>query len=161
MTWNRLSDIRSGEVWRLVTPIFIHFGFLHILFNMMWLRELGTAIEFRRGSLRFVLFVLAIAVSSNLGQYTVNRIMEEGGPNFGGMSGVVYGMFGYIWMKSHFDPASGFFIPRNLVIMMIGWFFLCMTGFVGPIANTAHAVGLCGGMLTGYLPTLWRNLIRN
>ena len=160
MRWNGLADVESGEVWRLVTPIFIHFGIFHILFNMMWLRELGTAIEFRRGSLRFVLLVLAIAVSSNLGQYAVNRMMESGGPNFGGMSGVVYGLFGYIWMKSRFDPVSGFFMPSNLVFLMIGWFFLCMTGMIGPVANTAHGVGLAGGMLFGYLPTLWERLIR-
>ena len=44
--------------------------------------------------------VLVIAALSNLGQYFVS------GPNFCGISGVVYGLFGYIWMKGRFDPAS-------------------------------------------------------
>ena len=160
MRWEGLSDISRGEVWRLVTPIFIHFSFFHILFNMMWLRELGTSIEFRRGSLRFVLIILTIAVSSNLGQYVVNRMMQDGSPNFGGMSGVVYGLFGYIWMKSRYDPNSGFFMPQNLVYLMMGWFFICAMGWVGHIANTAHGVGLASGLFLGYVPTLWKGLIR-
>ena len=155
-----LQAILHGELWRLVTPIFIHLHILHILFNMLWLRELGSVTESRRGSLRFGLMVLAIAVSSNLGQYLMNRILNEGGPNFGGMSGVVYGLFGYIWIKSRFEPASGFLMSPNIVFWMIGWFVLCLTGNMGPVANTVHGVGLAVGMVLGYVPTLWRNLQR-
>ena len=155
LSWmpNFLQEVRHGEVWRLVTPIFIHFTILHILFNMLWLRDLGSVIEFRHGSLKFTLMILALAISSNVGQF-----IASGGPFFGGMSGVVFGLFGYIWIRGKFDPNSGFFMPQNLVFFMIAFFFLCTTGMVGQIANTAHGVGLVMGMMMGYAPTLWRNL---
>ena len=148
--WQGLSDIRSGQVWRLVTPIFLHFGLLHIIFNMMWLRDLGSIIEVRRGTLRFVFIVLAIAVVSNFAQFWMK------GPHFGGMSGVVFGLFGYIWMKSRFEPESGFSMHPNIVFLMIAWFLLCTTGVAGAIANYAHGVGLAVGMALGYGPSLWR-----
>ncbi len=148
--WEGLSDIQSGQVWRLVTPIFIHFGFLHILFNMMWLRDLGSMIESRRGTLSFLLLLLVIAVLSNFAQFWMN------GPHFGGMSGVVFGLFGYIWMKSRFEPESGFYMHPNIVFLMIAWFLLCTTGAAGAIANYAHGVGLAAGMAFGYGPSLWR-----
>ena len=152
--YDGFHDVQQGEVWRLVTPIFIHFGILHILFNMLWLRDLGVSIEFRLGSLKFLLMVLAIAILSNTVQYFYR------GPSFGGMSGVVFGLFGYIWMRSKFDPESGFFLHPNTVFLMIGWFFICMTGYVGSIANMAHGVGLGVGMILGYAPILWRNVQR-
>jgi GlpG protein len=154
ISYYEFHDIEQGEVWRLATPMFIHFGIWHVLFNMLWLRDLGVSIEFRRGSLKFLLMVLAIAISSNTAQYLYK------GPLFGGMSGVVFGLFGYVWMKSKFDPESGFFMHPNTVFLMIGWFFLCMTGYVGQIANMAHGVGLGVGMILGYAPSLWRNVQR-
>ena len=89
-----LPEVRRGEVWRLVTPIFIHLNLLHIFFNMIWTRDLGTAIEIRRGSLRYVGLVLFCAVVSNYAQNVIT------GPGFGGMSGVGYGLFGYIFIKA-------------------------------------------------------------
>lgn len=152
IAWNGLEAILSGQIWRLVTPIFLHFSILHILFNLLWLRELGAAVETRRGSLRFSLFVLATAAASNLGQYLFS------GPMFGGMSGVVYGLFGYVWMKSRFEPQLGLFLSPNIVFWMVAWFVICVAGVIPNVANTAHGVGLLMGIVVGYAPKLWRDI---
>ncbi|HWQ93096.1 MAG TPA: rhomboid family intramembrane serine protease [Clostridia bacterium] len=142
-----LLEVRRGEVWRLVTPIFIHFGWLHVIFNLMWLADLGSMVEGRQSTWFLLVFVLVIAVASNLGQYFVS------GPVFGGMSGVVYGLLGYIWIRGKFDPASGLFLHPTTVTLMIVWFVLGFTG-VFRVANTAHAAGLLLGMGWGYLASL-------
>jgi GlpG protein len=157
-----LEPILQGQIWRLVTPIFIHTRILHLLFDMYMLYYLGGPIEKRRGSIRYLSLVLALAVISNLVQYFFGNPVKNGGelkwlhlPMFGGMSGVVYGLFGYMWMKARFQPELGLFIQPSTVIFLVAWFFLCMTGWVGSIANGAHAGGLIAGMVLGYLPTLW------
>ena len=140
-----LPEVRAGEVWRLFTPMLIHFGVAHLLFNMLWLFQLGSMIEGRQGHLHFALLVLGLAAGSNVAQYAVF------GPGFGGMSGVVYGLFGYIWLRGKFDPASGLFVNYQTVMLMIIWFFFCMTGWVGPVANVAHGAGLSLGAGYGLL----------
>lgn len=143
-----MPEVLEGEVWRLLTPVFLHLGILHLFFNMLWLLDLGSMIEGRQNTRRLVLLVVVIGIVSNLGQYWMS------GPGFGGMSGVVYGLLGYVWMKGKFDPASGLFLHPQTVTMMLVWFFLCFTGLLGQIANTAHGVGLILGMGWGYLSTL-------
>ncbi|MBT6462394.1 MAG: rhomboid family intramembrane serine protease [Opitutae bacterium] len=138
------SKVLQGELWRLVTPIFVHFGLLHVLFNMLWLFDLGGMIERRRGSLFLFLFVVIVAVSSNFCQYLLS------GPNFGGMSGVVYALFGYIWMKGKFDPADGLALHPNTIVLMLVFFALGFSGLM-PIANGCHSVGLLVGTLWGFL----------
>lgn len=162
--WSGLEAVMSGEVWRLVTPILMHFGLMHIVFNMMWLNQLGSLIESRMGLYKFVVMVLVIAVISNLCQYWGLDAFREtpvlgnlagmfrGGPTFGGMSGVVYGLLGYLWMKSKYQPFEGVVLRRDTVILMLIWLVLCMTGMLGPIANTAHLVGLLVGMAYAYVP---------
>ena len=143
----------KGQVWRLVSPVFLHVGgWIHLLMNMYWTYQFGALIETRRGSWRLVGIVLATAVIPNLAQYWWDS------PFFGGMSGVGFGLFGYIWMKSRFDPGAGIYIQPNLVGWFLIWMLLCMTGLVGSIANAAHVAGLLVGMAIGYYPQLLRGI---
>lgn len=143
MSRSGLPEIMNGEWWRLFTPAIVHFGFIHLLFNMMWLKSLGSLIEFTRGKKFLFTLVLASALSSNLLQWYFK------GPLFGGMSGVVYALLGFLWMAKEFNPLEEFSLPKQDVMMMIGWFVLCLTGMLGPIANYAHAGGLAIGMAVG------------
>lgn len=138
------SAIRSGEVWRLITPIFLHGDELHLLFNLFALRSLGLFIEPRIGSLKFVSMILVIAVFSNSAQFVINNVP------FVGMSGVVYGLFGYAWVRGRLEPESGFWLPRQAVTMMMGWFVLCFL-MIPNIANWVHAGGLVSGALFGLI----------
>ncbi len=156
LEWLRgLPEIRSGQVWRLFTPMFIHFGIMHIVFNMLWLRDLGSMIERKESSWKLLLLVLVTSGGSNLAQYSISipalPTLGGGAPNFGGMSGVVYGLLGYIWIRGKLDPFSGFHLHQSTVTMMLIWLVLCFTGLLGPIANLAHLFGLLIGMGMGYL----------
>ena len=159
--WFGLQDIRRGQVWRLITPIFLHFGLVHLLFNMVVLRQFGALIEARRGAWRFLALVLTTAVVSNIAQYYLEMSLVNGAisirssPAFGGMSGVLYGLFGYLWMKSRYEPALGFSLNPRIVVLLICWLFVCMTGMMGPVANTAHVAGLLVGVVIGAAPHLW------
>ncbi len=140
-----LPEVRSGQVWRLITPIFIHFGLLHLVFNMLWLWDLGGAVEYRQGIWRLGLLVVGTGALANFAEYLYS------GPAFGGMSGVVYALLGYVWMQGRYDPRSGLGLHKQIVVMMLVWYVLCWTGLLGPIANMAHTVGLAMGIGWGFL----------
>ena len=156
-----LQQIRQGQLWRLVTPIFIHYGWPHLIFNMLWLFSLGGRIERKYGAWRLALLVLTIAIFSNVCQY-----FWEGSPRFGGMSGVNYGLFGFLWIKSLFFPNLGLELNSQTVFVMFFWLVLCMASDmppfdqmldgIGKVANTAHVVGLAAGMAISAAPLLWR-----
>jgi GlpG protein len=150
---NGMKDIEHGEIWRLVTPIFLHFGIVHLLFNMLALSALGTMIEIRRGSLRLAAMILVLAVASNMGQFLYSERIEPGVPRhiFGGISGVVCGLFGYVWMKGLYEPEQRMALHPNSVSFGLLWVALCMTGIFGDIANAAHVVGLIMGVALGVL----------
>jgi GlpG protein len=136
-------DIIDGEVWRLFTPIFLHFSPMHLIFNMFWLYDLGGQIEQRIGYIRFVLLILMIALVSNVTQY----VLQDSA--FGGMSGVVYGLFGYVVVRIRAEGSSAYFITHSNVAIMFGWFILCWTNVLGPVANWAHTGGLVFGLALG------------
>ncbi len=162
-----LHRVESVEAWRLVTPIFLHFGPWHLLFNMMMLHPLAGAVERARGRGKLLALVLVLAVGSNVAQYYFGGqvVWERFLPRmeipsllFGGMSGVLYGLFGYVWMKSRLAPDLGLFMHPNTVVLMIGWFLLCMTDAapVRNVANVAHGAGLLLGLILGAGPHLLR-----
>lgn len=142
------SDIASGQVWRLFTPILLHLSPVHLVFNMLFLRSLGGMIELRKGTGRFAILVFGSALVSNVGQYLVQS-QGTSVAIFGGMSGVGYALFGYLWMKGQYHPEERLGVNSNTVMIMLAWLVLCTTGALGPIANTAHLVGLAVGVLVG------------
>lgn len=141
-----IESFSTGQIWRLVTPIFIHFGILHILFNSMMLKDMGTFIESRFGITYLAILILVVAVGSNLGQY-----MWTGRPWFGGMSGVNYGLFGFIWIRGKYDRNAMWSLHSSTVWMMMIWYVACLVGLIGHVANTAHTVGLLMGAAWGFI----------
>lgn len=139
-----LPEVRDGQVWRLITPIFAHGSLMHIVFNMMWLYQLGRFIETRFGPWKLLALILVIGVGSNFAQYLWN------GPRFGGMSGVNYGLFGFLWIKGKFGRAQNWQLDPQTVQLMLVWMVLCYTGLLGPVANAAHTVGLIIGVILGF-----------
>lgn len=139
----------SGQYWRLLTPAFLHFGWLHIAFNSLWLWEFGARVERVLGSLNMLLLFVTIALVSNTAQFLF------GGPGlFGGMSGVVFGLLGFCWAGARLQPHWQFEPPRAIMVLMVGWLLFCMAGVVeilgfGSIANAAHFGGLITGLVLG------------
>ncbi len=147
-----LIEIRHGQIWRLITPIFIHFGLMHLAFNLIMTWQFGELLERRFGALRFSGLVVILAIVSNLAQFYTS------GPAFGGLSGVLYGLFGYFWITSKLNPHFGYQINPGAVKMLLIWFALCWVDFFGllgniKVANMAHTGGLVTGMLLAYLGT--------
>lgn len=154
-------SLMNGQLWRLVTPAFLHGGLLHILFNMMWMLDLGRRIEPMKGSGKFIGLVLLIAALSNFAQagwYAVTPWNPEHYNVFLGMSGVVAGLFGYAWMCGRYRSYERIGVSQYETGMMLGWLAICSFGFVGPIANAAHWGGLIVGMAIGAGPTLLRKM---
>lgn len=145
------DSLAAGQWWRLISPMLVHFGVLHLAMNTLWLWELGRRIEWRQGSLMLLVLILLFSLVSNLAQYLF------GGPSiFGGLSGVLYGLLGHCWLFQRLAPNRYYRLPPGVIGMMLVWLLVCLSGLVGAlglgqIANAAHVGGLLIGCATGVL----------
>ena len=141
--------IETGQYWRLLTPMFIHFGWLHIVFNMLWVWEVGRRIEIINNASVLLLVTLVSSLMANMLQYYMS------GPSFfGGMSGVVFGYLGYSLVWSRLVPSRSTGLAPGLYIFMFVYLAIGFTGAIdmlglGVLANGAHLGGLIGGLLVG------------
>lgn len=143
------AALERREYWRLLTPAFLHFGIFHIVFNALWIWEFGRRIERLAGHGNFLLIFLATAVGSNLGQQ-----LWQPDELFGGLSGVVYGLLGYLWLRHWLAPQPLSQLTPGILPLMLIWLLLCLSGVVdwfisGGIANGAHVAGLLIGIALG------------
>ncbi|MCA1012934.1 rhomboid family intramembrane serine protease [Halobacillus halophilus] len=143
--------ILEGEYWRLVTPIFLHAGFAHALFNSFSLVLFGPALEQILGKFKFIFMYLFAGIAGNLGTFIVN---PDAYYQHLGASGAIFGIFGvYVFMvlfrKNLIDQANSQIV---MVIFILGLF---MT-FTRPNINVlGHLFGLIGGFAIA--PTILRN----
>lgn len=142
--------LEQGEFWRLWTPAIVHFSLPHALFNALGVWILGRPLEVRAGTLPLAVLVLVSGIGANLAQY-----WWEPGTLFGGMSGVVYGLVGAVFVLQRWVPTWRD-VPPGLVTLALGWLLLFATGLVTyffnvGIANAAHIGGFVCGLLLALL----------
>ncbi len=152
-------DIAKGELWRLITPIFLHFTPMHSIFNALSLWYLGSIVERESGIWRLLSVVFLTGLISNTGQALVSTDFIL----FGGMSGVVFGLLSYIWLAEKIDPACGYRLMNSLFIFMTVYMLLSTFGIFdwlaggGGIADTAHIVGYLSGLCLAVVYHLFKS----
>ena len=145
------SALERGEYWRLLTPMFLHFGIVHIAFNNLLIWLIGHRIEIAKGSFHLLGILFLTGLVANVVQFflTPNTI-------FGGLSGAAYGLVGYIMVYQrlndhpilHFPPSMLIVLLASLMLGVFGIFDLFMAN--SGIANGAHVGGLITGTVLGF-----------
>jgi rhomboid protease GluP len=132
----------AGRWWTLVTAIYLHGGILHILFNVLWIRQLGPAVEELYGRARLaVIFTVAGAAGFFVSNWA-------GVPFTIGASGSIFGLLGA--MVAYGRRRGGVF--GSMVLRQYGqWaIVLFILGFfMAGVNNLAHAGGFLGGLGAG------------
>ena len=143
--------VYEGEWWRLVTPSFLHFSLIHLGFNLAVVYGFGLRIERTAGSIALAIAVLVLAAGSNLVQFLAS-------PNgwFGGLSGVAYGLIGYVVARARIEPlVRAWQTPPALIISLAVFLVLMTTGLMEVfgvyVANAAHWAGLVLGAMLGWI----------
>lgn len=136
--------IDQGEIWRLVTPIFIHSGLPHTLFNSFSLVLFGPALERILGKTRFTILYLATGILANIATYFIQPLTYT----HVGSSGAIFGLFG-IYIAIVLLRKDMMSKENSQVIITIAVIGVIMT-FVQPNINvTAHLFGLISGFILG------------
>jgi rhomboid protease GluP len=137
----------QGRWWTLLTAIYLHGNLLHIGFNVLWIRQLGPAVEEVYGPARlFIIFTVAGAAG-----FVLSNLI--GVPFTIGASGGIFGLLGA--MVAFGRRRGGLF--GTLVLRQYGQWALVMFifgFFMSGVNNLAHAGGFLGGLGTGLVLSL-------
>jgi rhomboid protease GluP len=145
-----ISAVRfEGEYWRLVTALFLHYGPLHLLFNMYALFVIGPGLEEAIGSIRFGICYLLAGLGSGLGVLLLRVCGLSGVDQLVGASGCVMGLVG-VWagllFRHRHAPLAGRRLKNIFVIVAVQTAFDLSTP---QISMTAHMSGLLTGVALG------------
>ena len=138
------AEIAQGEWWRLIAPIFIHIGLIHLISNSYALWVIGPQVEKLYGASRFVILYMLAGIAGVYGSYVYHPVDISAGA-----SGAIFGLFGVLFVfgvryrhsvPPFFKRAVGTAVlPVILINLMIGF-----SGLL-PIDNSAHVAGLLAG----------------
>jgi rhomboid protease GluP len=139
--------IVQGEYWRLLTPLFLHIGLVHLLFNQFALTIFGREVERLFGTIRFAVIYFVAGMFGSLASFLFNPVVSAGA------SGAIFGIIG----------AQAIFFLRNREMLgevgqqqfrslMMLIFINLLLGFtVRGIDNFGHIGGLVAGAALGML----------
>jgi GlpG protein len=140
-------QVWDGHYYFLVTAIFNHLSIAHIVFNMMWLVQLGAILEMTLKPWQYALFIVGAAIAGSCAETALGNAGM-------GMSGVVYAMFGLMWAGRGKYPAWCAVATRNNLNIFLIWGVICIFltyTNVMPVANAAHGAGFVFGLSIGGL----------
>ncbi|HEY7773654.1 MAG TPA: rhomboid family intramembrane serine protease [Marinagarivorans sp.] len=140
-----------AEPWRMLTPVFLHFSLAHIIFNAAAMVQVGSWVE-RLWGLRFYLVLCVLTgIAGNALQYSWSQ-----SPMFGGLSGIVFGLFTFNGVTQLLQPHKAFPLPKGLYVMLAVWLIAGFTPFFEQVfgvqmGNGAHLGGAIAGAVIAVL----------
>ncbi|MBT3438139.1 MAG: rhomboid family intramembrane serine protease [Oceanospirillaceae bacterium] len=142
------------QPWRFISPVLLHFGWLHLVFNSLWWLDLGRRIELQSAWVLIILVMLT-GLAGNLAQAWQEPSL------FGGLSGVIYGLLGYMWVVDRWSVPR-YHLPQGILVFMLLWLLLGLSNILqlvgfGSMANMAHLGGLLAGVVIGFWHSIWIN----
>lgn len=156
LTYTVSSDLsqtflQDNQWWRMVTPIFIHGGLVHLVFNCAATIEFGRRLESSLPKSMVLLVIVIAAIGSNFAQYWATKSAF-----FGGLSGVVFALFGLLVVLFLRTRHPIFHLPRAFIVvvsisLLMGPLGVFESLFGVSIADYAHFAGLFIGGIFGLL----------
>jgi rhomboid protease GluP len=142
----------DGELWRLLTSMFLHFGALHLGMNMLALWNLGRFVERMFGNAGFLLLYLLSGLAGSLASVIWNPVVVSAGAS-GAIFGVAGGLLGGAWkLRRSMPPVflrSAWWLAVNVLVLLIA--FSVINRFQSMIDNAAHVAGFVTGSLIGLI----------
>ncbi|WP_081895263.1 rhomboid family intramembrane serine protease [Mesoaciditoga lauensis] len=141
--------VANGEWYRVVTAMFVHAGWLHLLFNMYALYYLGLLVEGIYGSSKFLFVYFITGVVGNL----LSQVFYFSVPSVGA-SGAIFGLVGLLLSATYFRKDFPSVLRRSLLVSLVPMvIFNIAYGFIPgtDINNAAHLGGFATGLFLGYL----------
>jgi GlpG protein len=133
--------ITPFSIWRVWAPTFVHYTWLHIITNLLLWWIFAPKIE-KESTTKLIILTIVIAGVSNMSQWWF------AGAKFGGLSGVIYGLMGYLWLLQHFAGKDNYRFDPVIAVLMLAALPLSALGILDQQATYAHLSGLlCGGLL--------------
>ena len=137
----------SGDWWRLVSNIFLHFGIIHLAMNMYCLYTVGVYLEPMLGKVKYTTAYLCTGVLASI----ASLWWHKEGVNSAGASGAIFGLYGLFLalLTTSLIPKQ----VRQPLLQSIGIFvaYNLLYGIKSGVDNAAHVGGLVSGFIIGYL----------
>jgi membrane associated rhomboid family serine protease len=136
----------DGQWWRLFTSTFVHFGIIHIAFNMWCLWDLGRALELYMGRRAFAVTYLLSGLAASLTSVAWNPWRVSAGAS-GAIFGVAGAFVSYLYLKK--TPIDRGVARQKLKSLAIFIGYNLLRGAGGGVDNSAHMGGLVAGLILG------------
>lgn len=139
---NLRSLVQNGDYWRLLTNIFVHIGFWHLILNLYAFYFIGLILEAHIGSIRFVLVYLISGILAS-----VASIWWQVDVLSAGASGAIFGLYGFFAAMLLFKAVDTLIVSAFMQSILAFVGISLLMGFGSGVDNAAHI----GGLLTGFV----------